>query len=217
LTLQNGLIHKGAAYLWTDTAIWDAETSERIGDASKAFYGTQWPWAAVISGTFDTADFHRVQRTISEKWPLNPAELMRVSLDAIRFEASMGRVCRLLITFPCEQYGARMFMLSSDDLPFTPAFQPYETIEYMSSGNGSAWGRKLVAKEMTPKRMLRFIDKQIRHPTETVLGWKGASFLGGNLIELKVANQRVESRVVREIDGAALSLNADSIVKADGL
>ena len=34
MTLMNGLMYQGKAYLWVDTAIWDTATGERIGTGS---------------------------------------------------------------------------------------------------------------------------------------------------------------------------------------
>ena len=44
MTLQNGLIYRGKAYLWTDTALFDP-SGQRVGAVSKAFHGRMWPSA----------------------------------------------------------------------------------------------------------------------------------------------------------------------------
>jgi hypothetical protein len=201
VTLQNGLIHNGKAYLWTDTALWEAETGKRIGDVAKAFTGLEWPWAAVLSGTSLPQDPFRVQAMIGAAYPASPADLIEVTRDALRREAIEGRMCRVLLAYPCPTYGARMFHIAADSWPGRVAFEPFETIEYMSSGNGSLWAAQFAGRDLTPREMRRFIDYQIADPGESVHGWP--SRLGGNLIETKVSAAGVKSRVVREIDGAA--------------
>jgi hypothetical protein len=50
---------------------------------------------------------------------------------------------------------------------------------------------------MTPALMRDFIDPQAEHPAETVLGWCGLP-IGGNIKEMKVTAEGVETTVVRE-------------------
>lgn len=198
MTLQNGLIHKGRAYLWTDTALWEAATGKAIGEVSKAFTGTQWPWGAVLSGTMRTDDPYRVQKAIGDAWPANPAELIEVTRDALRREALQGLMGRVLLAYPCPEYGARMFLIASDELPFAKPFEPFETVEYMCFGNGEPWAAEFAGKDLTPSMMRRFIDRQIENPSQTVLGWQGRT-IGGNVVELKVTAEGVDSRVLRPI------------------
>jgi hypothetical protein len=199
MTLQNGLIHRGKAYLWTDTALWDASTGTPIGTVSKAFSGVTWPWAGVLSGLMLPNEPYRVQTLIAEANPRDPAELIEATRSALRLEAMAGRHCRVLLAFPCPDYGARMFMIAADAMPFAAPLEPYETVEYMSSGNGSPWAAKFAGKDLTPAMMRKFIDHQIEHPGETVLGWNGHN-IGGNIIETRVTAKGAKNFLVRAVD-----------------
>ena len=202
MTLLNGLIHDGRALLWTDTALWDQSTGQRIGHGEKAFMGQLWPWAAIHSGHIDTRDPGKIAHRMAERPNLTPDMLLRDAVEVLRLEADEGRLGRLLIAFPCSQYGARMFMVANDDLPFAKAYEPYETVEYMCTGNGEAWAAEFAGRDLTPNDMRRFIDLQAKHPSAFVDGWAGIG-IGGNILEIEVSANGVESRVLRSVDQEA--------------
>lgn len=201
MTLINGLIHEGRALLWTDTAVWDPTTGEQVGHGQKAISGTLWPWAAVHSGHMLTSE-PVIANRMAERPNLTGEGLLRDAIEALRLEAQEGRLGRLLIAYPCSQYGARMFMVSNADLPFAKAYEPYETVEYMCSGNGEPWAAEFAGRDLTPDDMRRFIDLQIEHPADFVDGWSGKG-IGGNIIEIEVTGEGVESRVLRTVEREA--------------
>jgi hypothetical protein len=202
LTLQNGIIHAGRAFLWTDTALFHHETGERIGEVPKAFYGQLWPWAAVHSGLIDLSDPHKVARLVSEQWPLSPEYLIRAAQDALKAEAKAGRPGRLLLAWchPDEPDEPRLFIVASDPLPSQKPYEPRELGAYMCGGADAPWRDQFDANNnLTPADMRRLIDLQIEHPTTTVQGWQGR-FIGGNIVEIEVSTAGVESRVLRAVE-----------------
>lgn len=202
MTLMNGLIHDRRAYLWTDTRIYHPETGATLGVAAKAFQGVVWTWAAVHTGLMHPDEPHVVARRVSERWPFTGEQLLEAAMSALRAEADEGRVARLLLAYPCEEYGARMFYVGNDVVPFAKAYQPYETVEFMSSGNGEPWAAQFSGKDMTPADMRQFIDHQIETPSETIHGWTGLT-IGGNVVEIEVSADGVDSRVVRMVEREA--------------
>lgn len=199
MTLMNGLIHQGRAYLWTDTALWDQKAGEQIGHGEKAISGTLWPWAAVHSGHWDATDPDKIKRRLAERPNLTGEGLLRDAIEVLRLEAAEGRLGRLLIALPCSQYGARLFMVANDDLPFAKAYTPYETVEYMCSGNGAPWAAEFAGRDLSPDDMRRFIELQTQHPSDFVDGWSGIG-IGGNILEIEVTGEGVESRVLRTVE-----------------
>lgn len=196
MTLANGLVHEGKAYLWTDTAIIDVKSGEHRGHIEKAFHGLHWPWAAVHSGEFDMSDPHRVKRLIAEANPMDGPELIAASERALLLEAAAGRQGRLLVAHTCPTYGARLWFIASDENPVSAPFKAEEFLQMTSSGNGSARFAELDAKGFNPRRMRQFIDWQFANPSESVLGYSVP--LGGNVIELEVSDAGVERKLARE-------------------
>lgn len=187
VTLMNGLIHDGTGYLWTDTAMFEASTGKRMeGEISKGFVGTLWPWAAVLSGTVETASPYRIPTMISAKWPSNPNELMQAAATALRTEADRGFPARLLISHACNQMGARMYLICADDVGFVKPFEPFEVTEFLSSGRGVEAADNFLAEDLTPVRMREFINLQAQIPTKSTLGWEGVT-IGGNVVEMQVS------------------------------
>jgi len=199
---MNGLIHDRRAYLWTDTRLYHPTTGETLGEGAKAFEGAAWTWAAVHAGTFPMDDPHVLKRRITERWPIGGEALLAAAIDALRLEADEGRIGRLLLAYPCEEHGARMFHLANDAMPFAAAYEPYETVEFMSSGNGEPWAAQFSGRDLTPADMRRFIDYQVETPSETVCGWTGLS-IGGNVVEIEVSSEGVTSRMVRAVESEA--------------
>lgn len=55
---------------------------------------------------------------------------------------------------------------------------------------------------MTPADMRRFIDGQLTHPCEKLIGLYSVG-IGGNIVEIEVTAAGVESRVVRAVEPVA--------------
>ena len=197
MTLMNGLIYEGKAYLWTDSLFCDVNTGEPQGHVAKAFTGALWPWAILTTGFYDMNDPHRIARRVAEALPMTTEALLQAGVDALRAELAAGLSCRLLVAVPCPDYGARLYFIAADETGLTPPFVPLETIEFMSSGNGSKRYAEIDALGFTPARMLGFIDYQHETPTETVGGRREYS-IGGEVIELVVSAEGVTQRTVRQ-------------------
>ena len=102
------------------------------------------------------------------------------------------------IAFADEQYGARMFIIANDEMPYGPALEPYETIEFKCSGNGEPWAAEFADLDMTPADMERFIGHQIDTPFEVLPGLR-ITGVGGTIFETKVSMAGVSSRVLRTV------------------
>lgn len=199
MTLMNGLVHDGTGYLYSDTQVWDTETMEPIGQTGgKAFHGTLWPWAAVHTGIIDGRKGLTVPTGLADRCSLSAKRLLDDAIDVLRIEREEGRIGRLLIAFADEQYGARMFIIANDDVPYAPPLEPYETIEFKCSGNGEPWAAEFADLDMTPADMERFIEHQIDTPFEVLPGLR-ITGVGGTIFETKVSMAGVSSRVLRTV------------------
>lgn len=200
MTLQNGLIHKGRAYLWTDEMGID-EHGNRLPIA-KAMTGLAWPWAAIHSGMVLASDQARVSRLIGLKYPRNPAELIEACRHALRTEMEAGRPGRLLVAHSFRAEGSRMFLMANDEVLCVPGVAPYEvheTVQFACSASDERWTREFAARDFDLLDMRQFIDEQVKRPMETPLAYGGE--FGGSLIELRVApGKRVRAQILREID-----------------
>lgn len=196
---MNGFLHNGAGYLWTDTSMFEGATGRPIGHMEKAFYGTDWPWAAVHSGMLDPENMHRPKWRIAEIGPKNPDELLAAAVDALLYETSAGYPDgRLLICCGCPAQGARLWIVAADrHLPFAQPYVPTEIGGMVSSGIGSEEYQRLVEGGVTPKKVRRYIDYQARSPTKTMVGFEGLT-IGGNILEVKVTADGVDVREIRQ-------------------
>ena len=206
MTLMNGLMYQGKAYLWVDTAIWDTATGERIGHTEKAFMGNLWPWAAIHSGHSDPQDLHRLARRMAERPNLTAAGLIRDAAEVLQMEADEGRLGRLLLAYPCPEYGARLTFISNRDFgPWAKAFEPWDTGSFICSGNNEDWAKDwvpiLVEGDPTPDDVRRYIREQAKHPVDTEDGWNLMN-IGGNIIEIEVSPHGVQSRILYSVDEA---------------
>lgn len=198
MTLQNGLIFRGKAYLWTDTIACDATTGEPVGTISKVLVGTSWPWAAIRSGHLNLDDPHCVARQIGSRSPRNPSELIEACREALRAESDAGRIQRLLIAHPCRERGARLVMIANDQLPGLQSLEPMETVQYANSPADEVSNTAFAERDFSLDDMRQFIDRQVKTPA---LGYDGITPMryGGHLIETRVTAKNVRARELRPI------------------
>lgn len=201
MTLQNGLVHEGKGYLWTDTALWDVRSGSIVGEAAKAFTGTYWPWAAVLSGAFDLNALYRIPEIISRAMPRDVSELLEVGRDALALEASAGRFSRLLFCVPDAEFGAMLHFIAADDVGFARPFEPIRTVQFTSSCGTTSRYAEYDRKGFTPSLMRKFVGFQERKPEQTVFG-NFEHTIGGNIVEIELANARVQSRILRSAKNA---------------
>ncbi len=198
MTLQNGLIHKGKAYLWTDTLAVDHLGNEM--HVSKAMVGLNWPWAGVYSGLMLSADPGRVAGLIGRAIPRNPSELIDACRAALRAEMDEGRHGRLLMAYASRRHGARMFLMGnySDILQIAP-YEVQETVQHACSPADENWNQAFADREFTPLEMRQFIGEQVKRPAAPPHGSFGGAF-GGNLIELRISPTGVRPRQIGDIE-----------------
>jgi hypothetical protein len=202
MTLQNGLVHGGRAYLWTDTAFYDAFTGELLGFDSKAMQGLYWPWAGVLSSI--GGDPHEIARMVGEAWPADVPSVLRATAAALRSYASHGHTARVLLA--TWQDRPQLWMVATDDAGGDGPFVPTEATHYLNFGNTLPAYKRAAAKGFNPKRMHRVIDAQIAEPFElagTFAATGRRHWLGGNVVEIEVSGEGVESRVLRPVSVGA--------------
>lgn len=193
MTLQNGLIHRRKAFLWTDTALWD-DRGAFAGEAQKAMIGIAWPWAATLTATCPPGEYSAVAVAIGTRHPKGPASLLDAAVGALEEHAARGYMGRLLVAFPDATHGARMFFVATDDTPIAKPFEPVEQEAFLSSGHDHPEIARRFHQGLSPTSMRKVISLQAGEEGETAMGWRGRS-IGGNIIETCVSRGGVKSRV----------------------
>lgn len=201
MTLQNGLIYRRKAYLWTDTEYFCGETGRSLGTDTKNFYLHTWPAAGVLS--FHGGNPLTIATAIGEQWPVDVDDLLAKAVDAVRAYCAAGGTGRALIATNLD--GPRLFVIASDGAGLGPAFCPLELTHYTSSGNTSRAYQRALRLGMNPARMAKVIDAQIAEPFEGIgplsrLGKR--RWIGGEIVQMEVSATGVENRVIRTVDEA---------------
>lgn len=205
MTLVNGLVEPGStAWLWTDTAWWNGETGEVIAHATKAFVGQFWPFVGVLS-VYGGEMFSIVEEMADDIGnPGDVATLLTATASALRGHCARGGIGRVLLATNLD--GPRLFSIASDGAGIAEPFEPAELLSFVSSGTGTPAYRAAIARGFTPKRMRRVIDAQLAEPFdgEGPLAALGrASWIGGQIVEIEVAREGAECRVLRAVGTAA--------------
>ena len=196
MTLQNGLVHGKATYLWADTAYWNSETGEMVGHETKVFFGSDWPYAGSFSCTGGNP--HYMSLSVLDAKPSNISELIEATRSALHEYCANGGHGRLLVA--SFDGNSRLHLVASDDVGFAKPYEPVEMDLYTSSGNASQAFKMADKAGWNPKRMGKVINAQIKEPIELqrpihCAGEK--SWIGGNIEQYKVARAGVKSRIVR--------------------
>lgn len=198
MTLQNGAICGDKAYLWCDTAYFDARTGDLLTCAAKAFQGLSWPFAGVscsIGGNPQEIAFE-----IGKSWPEDVPGLLSETSAALRRYAAKGYLARILLATWIDR--PQLWLIATDNDTGEGAFVPCEVLHYVNSGNGLREAERAFRRGITPKRMARVIDAQIANPVPAAgpLGAAGYHVqFGGNVVEIEVSREGVGSRVLRAI------------------
>lgn len=194
MTLQNGARIGTEAFLWADTAYFDAATGKTCAFDTKAFLGLQWPFAGTLSTIGGNP--HDIATEIGSACPMKAGELLSATAKATRRWCKAGGAARVLLAM--HDGGPRLFMVASDRWhPDVAPYEPAELQHYCSSGNRSAPYLLAQACGWTVERMLAQIDAQRAEPHDGTNGAVG-HWIDGNAVELRVAALGVTSRVVRE-------------------
>jgi hypothetical protein len=199
MSLQNGLIHKGRAYLWSDTLAID-EHGAPVGHLTKTYHGLEWPWAAIQSGKFRTDNQRRVAHSIGDRKPRNGAELIEAARAALRIEHDDGLIGRLLIAFADRGQDVRMVFIANDETPFAAPFEAHETAQFACGHSDDNWTSAFIDRDLTHLEMRQFIAEQVKRPMLTAWG-KEQWGIGGELIETRVTRAGVRSLSLGQIDG----------------
>lgn len=197
MSLQNGLIHKGRAYLWSDTLAID-ESGNPVGHLTKVYHGLEWPWAAIHSGKFRTDNQRRVAYSLGDRKPRNGAELIEAAIAALRIEQRDGLIGRLLLAYAERGQAPRMFFVANDETPFAAPFEPHETVQFACGHSDDRWSTAFAERDLTHLEMREFIAEQAKRPMLTAFG-KEQWGIGGELIETRVTKAGVRSISLGEI------------------
>lgn len=182
MTLQNGMIHDGKAYLWTDTLIYNGQTGEPVGVMEKSFHGLIQPYA----GTFSLwgCDTAKIIEAIATDNPQNMPDLVKAAQLAMMENVGDG-VARLLLA--CCWDEPHLISISSvregEHKPFTAVsleqcFGPEpETVRSLDH----------------PDEMRAVIEAQIlaRNTSFAMPGMKPSHIVGGPMAMLTVAYEGV--------------------------
>jgi hypothetical protein len=202
MTLQNGCITGSTAFLWTDTAHWNAKTGEVVCQDTKLFQLQTWPAAGVLSCIGGNP--HEIAFAVGNAWPQDVPELLDQTAKALRSYCLAGGSGRVLLASHLDR--PRLHMVASDGAGLGAPFEPVELLSFTSSGTNSAAYHLAIANGFTPERMALVIDAQIAEPFEgtgSLAAFGKRNWIGGNIVEIAVTSKGVESRVLRSVDAQA--------------
>lgn len=205
MTLQNGLFHRGEAYLWSDTGFWHP-SGARAGSGCKTFAGSLFPWAGTFSGASPALEPYRLVRLISEKLALTPTALIEAVIDVLRAESRKGRDNRVLLAFPCAVQGARLYHIAADAMPGRLPFEPVCVAKYSCWGAEEDWYAPFAGRDLTPAEMREVVALQLQ-------GNAGALFEMevdepvSDIIETRVGRAGIFNRQLRLVDGELVEVS----------
>ena len=157
MTIQNGLLHEGVAYLWTDTAHWDPDTGKRVLVSGKVYQGTVWPWAVAISG-----DSHDIATQLGKFMNATPGGLLQDARTALEAEAEQGRLHRLLFAWPDEYGGeAPLCSIMSEAACGIGAYEAVPVRSFLCWGKDADWFEPFRGKALTPADMREIVKLQM--------------------------------------------------------
>lgn len=200
MTLQNGAIHDGTAYLWSDTAWFEHGTVRMMGKGVKTLHGLHWPWA--VSTTLigaDSASVVNIGKHIGSDDPTDIPALLDTCTEALRAftEAGENRTGRLMVAaWDYALNTARLFFITSD-VVVGPAFEAHEALHLVSGGTGSEAYRRFVESGNQPKHMQGLIAVQ-RKEVWHVSGFAPGHYVGGEVLRHAVTADGVRAVVVSQ-------------------
>jgi hypothetical protein len=200
MTLQNGLIHQDQAYLWCDEAFFLA-TGQLSHLQSKAMKSLTWPYA--ISAASNGGNPHDIFHAVASTKPTDLVSLLSAVSDALRAYASAGNIASTLIA--AWEGEARLFFAATIPMQGEAAFEPFEILHHVCSGNELPAYQEAVASGLTPDSMANVIAAQIETPyaLEGPMGASGKHiWFGGGIVEIEVSRTGVSERVIRMVDGS---------------
>ncbi len=206
MTLQNGFLRDGSAYLYSDTAVHSIEDGKRLGDFAKCYeLAASFPAACVFSTV--GGDWNKLAHSIGFAITL-PALLSNIS-EAVRQYSRTGYKCRVLLAAHYDGR-PRLFMIAADGQRIWDWSNPCEAVEidhFACSGNDLPEYAAMLADGFSANSVQAFTDAQLKAPFtyEGPLGAKAkgkTDWLGGKLCCATVTAQGVAFEAVREIEAA---------------
>lgn len=200
MTLQNGALHGGKCYLWSDTAWTCQETGEIAGHSPKAFLGLEWPW--VVSTSLLGASSETVlaiAREVGKARPRCTDELVALCQVALKryVDGASNRLGRFMIgVWDRHTRTARLFMIASDETGLAEPFEPAELVHLVSSGNALPEYAAFVRGGLKPADMLPLIDRQQAERVEGI-GFAAGQYIGGECQQFRVGPAGVKAKTVR--------------------
>lgn len=200
MTLQNGAIHDGTAYLWSDTAWFEHGTGRMVATGFKTLHGLQWPWAVSTSliGA-DLASVVSIGKQVGNADPADIPALLDACTDALRAFIGGGdnRTGRLMVAaWDYSLNTARLFFITSD-VVVGPAFEPAEALHLVSGGTGSEAYQRFVESGNQPKHMQGLIAVQ-RKEVWNVPGFAPGHYVGGEVLRHAVTAGGVRAVIVSQ-------------------
>jgi hypothetical protein len=199
MTLQNGLIYRDKAILWTDEGYYDAPSGKLLFLASKAVK-CQWPPFAV-SVSSNGGHPHEILSAIAGASPCDLSALLSACVDALRAYAAQGYIAGLLVA--AWEGEPRLFYVSTLAQHDEPAFKPFEILHHVCTGQGLPACQGAIAEGLTPRNMAKVIDAQLARPfaAEGPLSAAGERlWFGGGIVQIEVSRTGVKERVIRMVE-----------------
>lgn len=210
MTLQNGLLHQGTAYMWSDTGWWDAD-GRRVGTAPKAFEGSLFPWAGTLSGVSPPGEPYRSVKLLADRLSLSPAEVIQDAVGVLKDEDAQGRSGRLLLAFQCPRRGAALCHIAADAMPDRLPFQPVMVGKYVCWGANEDWYAPFAGRDLTPAEMRQVVALQLQGNAAAMFEIEVQDPVS-DVIETRVSRDGVSHTRFRLINGRLTEAEPDLVM-----
>ena len=186
MTLQNGMIHGGKVYLWTDTMVMNGDTCEVIGVMPKAFYGLCHPFAGTVSNI--GAPPQSLMEAIGHGKTTTEDELLETAQLALMDYCADGSIARLLLG--CCYTEPRLYYIRSDNLLGIP-FAAYSATHYLCPQHENS-SDPFTFAQMPSKIADQVTGKFMPFGHLGALGARQA--VGGTIVQIEVSPDGVTER-----------------------
>ncbi|MBO9519780.1 MAG: hypothetical protein J7493_17110 [Porphyrobacter sp.] len=200
MTLQNGLIEGGKAYLWVDTLLLSGETGKPLGVGPKAWHGLEQPWAASLT-MIGNPDYLSIPTSMARVNPQDEDSVIEAAQIALMDYCADGSFGRILLACCFDE--PRLYAIASDTLLGVP-FAAYTLPHYLAPA---------AAGDTRKVMMLAEMPAAIAEQVTGNLAWHGSSDLkqapqkiGGTIVEIIVSRHGVAERELRLSGKAARAL-----------
>lgn len=199
MTLQNGFVCGSRVNLYCDTAWLHLPAGEVAYFHPKGFTGIKFPYALTTTFVgYNSMD--KLENHIDMNDPSDVESLLESLRDYIGFyrhQHPLGTARIMAGSWDQAKRRARLHIIASDDLGFTPPGEPAELVAYASSGNESAAFHLGVERGWTQQRMMDVIDYQRVTPYAPPRGGPSYYGVGGDVFEVSVGRTGIREQIVR--------------------